>query len=220
MRFHALACDYDGTLASEGRVPERVLEALERLKRSGRTLLLVTGRTQEDFLDRFPGLRLFTRVILENGAVMFRPESGDFEVLGRRPPPEFVDRLRARGVDPLVSGKVIVATREPHETTVLEVIRDLGLEMHVVFNKGAVMALPSGVNKATGLDAALRELNLSRHNVIGVGDAENDHAFLERCECAVAVANALPALKEKADWVTGGDHGDGVKELVAALLKD
>jgi HAD superfamily hydrolase (TIGR01484 family) len=87
MRFHALACDYDGTLASEGRVPERVLEALERLKRSGRTLLLVTGRTQEDFLERFPGIRLFARVILENGAVLFRPESGDFEVLSRRPPP-------------------------------------------------------------------------------------------------------------------------------------
>ncbi len=220
MRFHALACDYDGTLASEGRVPERVLEGLERLKRTGRTLLLVTGRTQEDFLDRFPGIRLFARVVLENGAVLFRPESGDFEVLARRPPPEFVERLRARGVDPLVAGKVIVATREPHETTVLEVIRDLGLEMHVVFNKGAVMALPSGVNKATGLDAALRELNLSRHNVIAVGDAENDHAFLDRCECAVAVANALPALKEKADWVTRSPEGEGVAELLRQLQAD
>jgi hydroxymethylpyrimidine pyrophosphatase-like HAD family hydrolase len=47
MRFHALACDFDGTLASDGLVPAPVLEALEQLKRSGRTLLLVTGRTQE-----------------------------------------------------------------------------------------------------------------------------------------------------------------------------
>ena len=60
----------------------------------------------------------------------------------------------------------------------LEAIRDLGLELQVIFNKGAVMVLPSGVNKATGLDAALDELGLSPHNVVGVGDAENDHAFL------------------------------------------
>jgi HAD superfamily hydrolase (TIGR01484 family) len=220
MRFHALACDYDGTLASEGRVPERVLEALERLKRSGRTLILVTGRTQEEFLDRFPAIRLFSRVVLENGAVMFRPESGDVEILAKRPPPEFLERLKAGGVAPLVAGKVIVATREPHETTVLEVIRELGLEMHVVFNKGAVMALPSGVNKASGMAAALRELGLSPHNVVGVGDAENDHAFLERCECSVAVANALPAVKEKVDWVTRSPEGEGVAELIRQLQAD
>ena len=56
-------------------------------------------------------------------------------------------------------------------------IRDLGLELDVIFNKGAVMILPAGVNKGTGLEAALKELQLSAHNVVGVGDAENDHAF-------------------------------------------
>jgi len=59
----------------------------------------------------------------------------------------------------------------------------LGLELQVVFNKGAVMVLPSGVSKATGLRAALAELDLSPRNVVGVGDAENDHAFLALCEC-------------------------------------
>ena len=80
----------------------------------------------------------------------------------------------------------------------------------MIFNKGAVMVLPAGVNKASGLQAALEELNLSLHNAVGVGDAENDHAFLSICECSVAVANALPAVKDKADIVTCGDHGAGV----------
>ena len=92
---------------------------------------------------------------------------------------------------------MIVATWEPHEKTVLETIRDCGLELQVIFNKGAVMVLPAGVNKATGLRAALAELNLSPHNAVGVGDAENDHAFLSICECSVAVANALPAVKDE-----------------------
>lgn len=52
-------------------------------------------------------------------------------------------------------------------------------------------------------------MKLSPHNVVAVGDAENDHAFLAMCECAVAVNNALPALKERAELVTNGDHGRG-----------
>ncbi len=116
-------------------------------------------------------------------------------------------------------GAAIVATWEPHSQTVLDVIRDLGLEMQVIFNKGAVMVLPAGVNKATGLTAALREMRFSPHNVVGVGDAENDHSFLKLCEFSAAVANALPAIKESADLVTTGDHGAGVAELIAAMIE-
>ena len=115
-------------------------------------------------------------------------------MLGERPPEAFSTGLEQRGVVPLSCGRVIVATWHPHETTVVEVIRDWVSSVEVIFNKDAVMVLPSGVNKATGLGAALDNLGLSPHNVVGVGDAENDHAFLNLCECAVAVANALPML--------------------------
>jgi len=80
------------------------------------------------------------------------------------------------------------------------------------------MILPSGVNKATGLLAALQQLGIEPVQVAGVGDAENDHAFLEICGYSVAVANALPVIREKVDYVTECDHGDGVAELIARLL--
>ena len=92
--------------------------------------------------------------------------------------------------------------------------------MQVIFNKDAVMVLPSGINKATGLAAALAELGLSPHEVVGVGDAENDHAFLEMCECSVAVGNAIQALKEHMDMVTRGRVGDGVSELIERLVSN
>ena len=66
------------------------------------------------------------------------------------------------------------------------------------------MILPSGINKATGLAAALDEMGLSAHNVVGIGDAENDHAFLRAVGYGVAVANALPKLKETADRTMKG----------------
>jgi hydroxymethylpyrimidine pyrophosphatase-like HAD family hydrolase len=82
------------------------------------------------------------------------------------------------------------------------------------------MVLPTGVNKASGLQAALKEMRLLPQQVVAVGDAENDHAFLHLCGFGVAVANALPALKERADLVTHGDHGAGVIELIEQMLAD
>src|SRR6185369_9507550 len=188
------------------------------LRKSGRKLILVTGRELDDLIKVFPRLDIFDRVVAENGALLYRPSTREERVLAERPPEEFVRELIHRGVERVSVGRVIVATWRPHETTAVEVIRDFGLELQVVFNKGAVMILPSGVNKATGLTAALHELGLSPHNVVGIGDAENDHAFLGLCECSVAVANALDTLKERVDWVTSGGHGDGTIELAQALI--
>jgi len=218
MRYHALACDYDGTVAWDGNVSDRTLQSLEDLRKSGRKLILVTGRELDDLIRVFPRLDLFDRVVAENGALLYRPATREERTLAERPPEEFVRELIHRGADPVSVGRVIVATWRPHERTAVEVIRDLGLELQVIFNKGAVMILPSGVNKATGLKAALKELALSPHNVAGIGDAENDHAFLALCECSVAVENALDTLKQRVDWVTAGSHGDGAVELVQALI--
>lgn len=219
MRFAALACDYDGTIALHGAVDEPTVAALERLRASGRKLLLVSGRELPDLERVFPRLDLFDRLVLENGALVIGPD-GHQRQLGEAPPAELVARLRGVGVERISIGRVILATWEPHETAVFQAIRDLGLEHQVIFNKGAVMVLPPGINKATGLEVALRELGLTRHEVVGVGDAENDHAFLGRCECAVAVSNALPFLKERVDLVTRADHGAGVTELVDRMLAD
>jgi uncharacterized protein YjlB len=116
-------------------------------------------------------------------------------------------------------GNSIVATWEPHQTTVLEVIKTMGVGLEIIFNKGAVMILPSGVNKATGLAAALQDLRLSPHNVVGVGDAENDHAFLKVCGCSVAVDNAIPAVKDTADLIMRGSRGKGVEQLIDRMIK-
>jgi HAD superfamily hydrolase (TIGR01484 family) len=220
MRYHALATDYDGTLAGDGRIEPSTAEALKRLKGSGRRLIMVTGRVLEELLAVCPQAPLFDRIVAENGAVLYNPADRSLRALGERPPPEFLDDLRRRGVDRVALGHVIVATWEPHQKTVLAAIRDHGLALQVIFNKGAVMILPAGVNKDSGLRAALRELGLSPHNVVGVGDAENDQAFLSICEAAAAVANALPSVRERCDWTADRPRGQGVSELIGQLLED
>jgi hydroxymethylpyrimidine pyrophosphatase-like HAD family hydrolase len=218
MRYHLLATDYDATLATEGKVAPATVAALEDVLATGRKLVLVTGRELEDLLNVHPDLSIFERVVAENGALLYRPATKERRRLADPPPAALLAALRQRGVTPLSSGEVIVATHEPHETAVLETIRELGLELQVIFNKGAVMILPAGVNKATGLTAALKELKISPHNVVGVGDAENDHSFLKLCERSAAVGGALPAIRDAADLVLRGDAGEGVCELAAELV--
>lgn len=212
MQFTVLAADYDGTIATDGKVADRTIKALARCKNTGLRLILVTGRELPDLLNVFPQIDIFDLAVLENGALLYDPESKSETIIGDAPPQEFIALLRALKVEPLSVGRTIIATRELHETAVLAAIRELGLELHIVFNKGAVMVLPANVNKASGLAVALERMKIPGSQVIGIGDAENDLSFLQICGFAVAVDNALPSVKAIADLIVG-PCGSGVEEL-------
>jgi hypothetical protein len=220
VRYLVLACDFDETLARGGRVAPETVKALERLIASGRKLMLVSGRELDDLLRIFPEAKMCARIVAENGALIYNPATRERKPHGDPPPDQFIRALQQKKVEPLAVGSVIVATVQPHETTVLNTIRDMGLELQLIFNKGAVMILPAGLNKASGLARALQEICISPHNVVAIGDAENDHALLKLAECAVAVANALPTLKERADFVTEGENGRGVVELIDEIVNE
>ena len=115
------------------------LAALERARKSGRKLLLVTGRELPDLQLTFPRLELFDLAVVENGAVIFNPQTKEIRVLADPPLAKFAKELLARKVSPLSTGHVIVATHEPHHIEVLNVIHEFGLELQVIFNKGSVI---------------------------------------------------------------------------------
>jgi HAD superfamily hydrolase (TIGR01484 family) len=220
MMIAAFALDYDGTLAKDGRVADATSEALQRLKASGTKLLLVTGRELPDLQRVFPRHDLFDVIAAENGALLYWPERREERLLAPAAPDVLLQALKRERVEPLSIGRSIIATRRPNESKVLEAIRESKLEWHIIFNKDAVMALPSGVNKASGLAAALDALEISPLNVIAAGDAENDHALLAACGYRAAVANAVDELKREADIVTGAPNGRGIVELIDRFLRD
>jgi hydroxymethylpyrimidine pyrophosphatase-like HAD family hydrolase len=217
MWFHVLAADYDRTLAEAGRVEPATMAALRRARESGRRVVLVTGREFDDLVQVCPELDFFDLVVAENGAVLYDPQTKQVENLTEPPPAEFLAGLALRGV-PHSAGRVVVSTVIPHENAVLDIIRELGLELQIIFNRESVMILPSGISKESGLAAALRRLGISRHNTVGVGDGENDHAFLGRTGFSVAVGNAVPSLAARADLVTTHPNGTGVRELIEGPL--
>src|SRR2546421_1933200 len=188
MRVQALATDYDGTLAWHSTVEYSTCAALQKLKDSGRKLILVTGRELHELFGIFSSARMFDRVVAENGALLYEPITQRSTVLAPEPPEHFVECLRQRGVRPLSIGRTIVATQETYCGVIQEAIDELALNWQIILNKGALMVLPRNVDKASGLRVALKELGLSPAEVVAVGDAENDHAFLNICGWSVAGA--------------------------------
>jgi hydroxymethylpyrimidine pyrophosphatase-like HAD family hydrolase len=220
MRYLVLATDYDGTLAKLGQVDDAVWSAIRRLRKSGRCVILVTGRELEDLQSVCSNLDPFDRVVAENGALIYQPNTKEIRMLAGPPPPVFVKALRSRGVTPLSVGRAIVSTVKPNDVVAQKTIRELGLDLQVIFNQEAVMVLPTGVNKATGLAVALMDLGLSPLNAVAIGDAENDDDLLSACAFGAAVGDAVPELRSHADWVARGGAGAGVIELIDRLIAD
>ena len=219
MRYTALAVDYDGTLAHDGRVADSTVAALDRAQRRGIRNLLVTGRELSSLFNAFDRLELFDRVVAENGAVLYDRRTAAVAVVASAPPPAFLTALQEAGI-PVSIGHSVVATVRPYERQLSSIIQSLGLDWHLTFNKSAVMALPMRVSKATGFTRALSELAIAANEVVGVGDAENDLPFLKICGLSVAVANALPVVKENVDVVLNAARGEAVEAVIAHLLAD
>jgi HAD superfamily hydrolase (TIGR01484 family) len=219
MPIRVVAIDYDGTLAERGRIAVSTHAALLHIRASGRALVLVTGRELPDLLSLRSFRRealSFDRIVAENGTVLYRPRSDEIVLLAEPPPDELFEILRTHGV-PFSKGHVIVSTKVAFEVTLRTALERSELPFDVIPNKNALMLLPRGHDKATGLDIALRELEIAWDQCAGIGDAENDLSFLGSCGCAVAVANALPAVKAASDLITASAAGEGVAELAAAL---
>lgn len=218
--FRAVALDYDGTLTSTGRLDDTILRALRALRQERLKVVLVTGRIPWELLDLCPHAEeLFDRIVWENGAVVWGVRGA--RVLAPPVPAELEEALVRRGVV-LRRGQAILAGHARDAVAALEEIGRLGLEVQVVRNRQELMLVPAGVSKGTGLFDALGDLGISRHSTLAVGDAENDHSLLGACELGVAVANAVPSLKEAADVVLSRGGSEGLAEFLLgpAVLSD
>jgi hydroxymethylpyrimidine pyrophosphatase-like HAD family hydrolase len=218
MRHRVLACDFDGTLATEGVCSEATVEALERVAATGIRLVLVTGRTREELADVFDPGDLFEAIVLENGAVVLDASTGQEQLLAPRVPSGLVAELQRAGVVPLVVGRVLCSTAWSQEAKLSAAIAKLGVDRQVVRNRASAMVIPPGVNKRTGFEAALRTLRELPSATVAVGDGENDIPLFAVAGVSVAVANAVDALKARADVVLTEPNGRGIQLLAAALV--
>jgi hydroxymethylpyrimidine pyrophosphatase-like HAD family hydrolase len=218
--FKALACDYDGTLAFQDRIGPAVRDALARARRAGLRLILVTGRTFFELTRVCDCLELFDAVVAENGAVLYYPDSAMIRDQGPGVPDRLLAELDRRGIYYQV-GRVIVGAARGDESAVKEALAAAGVTRDLIYNRAALMLLPAGVSKGSGVQQALRFLGLSPHDALAIGDAENDLPLFDACGWSACPGDSLPAVRERADWVFPGAHGDGIAAaIVEQVLPD
>ena len=213
MLLKALACDFDGTLASNDAMGLQARLALGRAREAGLRLVLVTGRTFFELTRVCDCLELFDTVVAENGGVLYYPASAMVADQGPTPPSALLRELDRRGVAYQL-GRVIVGVTRADEPAARAALEAAGVSRDVVYNRGFVMLLPAGVGKGSGVSSALRFLGLSPHDVLAFGDAENDGPLFDACGWTACPQNAEPALQQAADWVFPGEDGDGVAAAI------
>ncbi|SCL20725.1 hypothetical protein GA0074692_0962 [Micromonospora pallida] len=212
--YRAVAFDLDGTLTTGGSPSAAVLDRIAALRDDGVRMLLVTGRNLAHLEADFPGLaNRFDLVVAENGCVLRTDDA--VRHLVDPVEPALLERLSSAGVA-VGRGEVLLGAGADAYDAVVEAVGFLGLDVQVVRNRDELMLLPAGISKGTGLCAALAELDISPHNSMAFGDAENDHAMFAAAELGVAVANAVDSLRRCADLVLTTPNGAGVAELLAS----
>lgn len=217
MYLNVIAFDLDGTIAQDDRVNPQTWVKLAEAKAKGFKLMLVTGRCFDDLKTIGPFEEYCKAIVAENGALVYFPDNETLVMPFGQLAKEVKDQLLASNI-PLEIGKAIMATRVPHDKTVLKVLGRTNFAAIAEYNKGAIMVLPHGATKGSGLLFALNELGLSAHNMVSIGDAENDRSMFEQAELAVAVQNATEDIKKMSDIILSAPNGTGVNGFLTQLM--
>ncbi len=212
MYRRVMAFDFDGTLAVNGDVPPEVETALEQCRSSGHVLFLATGRRYETVTLGSLG-DLFAGIVWENGAVLTHTASGETYLPFGQLDARLLKAIEESGI-PFERGLAIAATWIPHDQALWRILSSHGGSTSIEYNKGAVMVLPPGATKGSGLERLLALCGLSPRNLAAFGDAENDLSMLTLAEVAVAVADAVPAVIETSDVLARAPGPQGVLEIL------
>ena len=120
--------------------------------------------------------------------------------------------------DPIV--RLVVRSEHHVEEGFGEIVDRLGYQS-VIYGIADVAWMdvgPKGINKATMLASLCERRSIDPAKTITIGDSWNDVAMLRWAGLGVAMDTAPKAVKESADTVTSGVPGDGVADVLEALV--
>jgi Cof subfamily protein (haloacid dehalogenase superfamily) len=139
----------------------------------------------------------------------------DILVAHHEPRPDIVGPL-SRVASDLPLNKLIVSCREEKMPALRKRLREhVDGRAEVVLSTSFLLEiLPLGASKGAGLAWLLDYLGVPTDEVLAIGDGENDIEMLRMAAIGVAVANAMPAVKDMADAIVASNNDDGVAQAV------
>jgi phosphoglycolate phosphatase (TIGR01487 family) len=221
----AIAVDVDGTLTEPTR---RIsLDAISALRQAeddaGVRVMIASGNV----LPIARALSLFIGtsgpIIAENGGIVQYDNKTQYLTDKELPMQAFEmlqEQLGVKGI-PTNHWRDTEIALDPHTTDidrVKAVLKEAGYDLHVGTTGFAVHINNPGINKFTGLEVACELIEITPRNVMAIGDYENDIEMISNCGLGVAVANALPQVKEAAKFVATKPNGQGIVEVVEKFI--
>lgn len=92
-------------------------------------------------------------------------------------------------------------------------------QLNVFFSETYFLEIvPPGIEKAASLETLLHLLGGDRSELIACGDGLNDITMIDYAGLGVAMENAQPSLRDRADYITDTNDNDGVAQVVEKFL--
>lgn len=116
--------------------------------------------------------------------------------------------------------RIVVRSDAHVDTGFDEIAAQMGLHT-VIFGVAKVAWMdigPQGVNKATMLAELCTRLDLNPARTLVIGDSWNDLEMLQWAGTGVAMGSAPESVMRAADAVTSAEPGEGVADVIDALL--
>lgn len=117
----------------------------------------------------------------------------------------------------LYNKAVIAYHQEVLDPQILKIPEAIRARYEVIKTRNNLLEfMPKGITKAYGISLLARDLGIEKKEIMAIGDEENDLPMIAYAGIGVAMANAVPMVKEAADVLTASNDEDGV----AAVLKE
>ena len=114
---------------------------------------------------------------------------------------------------------LLIAEPDTVEDVIADISEAMGGRLNFIrSSQSYVEVLAPGVSKGEGLKILAEKLGIDSSEVMACGDNMNDMAMVTWAGTGVAVANAVPALKEAADYVASQERSYGVAEAVKKFV--
>jgi HAD superfamily hydrolase (TIGR01484 family) len=246
MNYKAIILDLDDTTVLHGkenlpspRVTAAIAEARERIH-----VCIATARTLKDATPVVSHLSLSGPCVFTNGTQIYDPVKKEIvhEVLL---PKETIPKVyeicqKLHVTSMLYNGEEDVLAKDPTPDTkvlsiyipqiepekadavvdALKVLPGVNVQKLNAWDKRymSIDVTNEKASKLHGIVEVARILDIKTDDIIGVGDGYNDFPLLMACGLKIAMGNAVPELKEIADFVAPSVYDDGVATVIEKFV--
>jgi len=133
--------------------------------------------------------------------------------------PYVIERDLAKLLDKPLPKMIVIDEPAKLDEVAIELKSELGDEVHITKSKPHYLEfLHREGTKGDALRHLAAELDCSLSQVIAIGDSWNDIEMIRTAGLGVAMGNAVPQLKEVADYVTLSNNEEGVRHVIEKFV--